>query len=65
MPTYLFEAIDATTGKEIRDTVDAPTEAEAQATIRSMGYMITKIKANNKIVKLLAFTTLVAMMALI
>jgi type IV pilus assembly protein PilC len=45
MPTYLFEAIDATTGKEVRDTVDAATEAEAQATIRSMGYMITKIKA--------------------
>jgi len=45
MPTYLFEAIDATTGKEIRDTVDAATEAEAQATIRSMGYMVTKIKA--------------------
>ena len=45
MPTYLFEAIDATTGKEIRDTVDAATEAEAQATVRSMGYMITKIKA--------------------
>ena len=45
MPTYLFEAIEATTGKEIRDTVDAATEAEAQATIRSMGYMVTKIKA--------------------
>ena len=45
MPTYLFEAIDATTGKEIRDTVDAATEAEAQSTIRSMGYMVTKIKA--------------------
>ncbi|MFM8707494.1 MAG: type II secretion system F family protein, partial [Planctomycetia bacterium] len=45
MPTYLFEAIDASTGKEVRDTVDAATEAEAQATIRSMGYMITKIKA--------------------
>jgi type IV pilus assembly protein PilC len=45
MPTFLFEAIDATTGKEIRDTVDAATEAEAQATIRSMGYMVTKIKA--------------------
>ena len=45
MPTFLFEAIDATTGKEIRDTVDAATEAEAQATIRSMGYMLTKIKA--------------------
>ncbi|MFM8735057.1 MAG: type II secretion system F family protein, partial [Pirellulales bacterium] len=45
MPTYLFEAIDAATGKEIRDTVDAATEAEAQATIRSMGYMVTKLKA--------------------
>jgi len=45
MPTFQFEAIDSTTGQEIRDTVDAPNEAEAQATIRSMGYMITKIKA--------------------
>jgi type IV pilus assembly protein PilC len=45
MPTFQFEAIDAATGKEIRDTVDAATELEAQATIRSMGYMITKIKA--------------------
>jgi type IV pilus assembly protein PilC len=45
MPTFLFEAIDASTGKEIRDTVDAATEAEAQATIRSMGYMVTKLKA--------------------
>jgi type IV pilus assembly protein PilC len=45
MPTYQFEAIDAATGKEIRDTVDAANELEAQATIRSMGYMVTKIKA--------------------
>ena len=45
MPTFLFEAIDAATGKEIRDTVDASNENEAQATIRSMGYMVTKIKA--------------------
>ena len=46
MPTYQFEAIDASTGKEIRDTVDAASEAEAQATIRSMGYMVTKLKAS-------------------
>jgi type IV pilus assembly protein PilC len=46
MPTFQFEAIDASTGKEIRDTVDAATEAEAQATIRSMGYMVTKLKAS-------------------
>jgi len=45
MPTFMFEAIDAATGKEIRDTVDATNENEAQATIRSMGYMVTKIKA--------------------
>jgi type IV pilus assembly protein PilC len=45
MPTFQFEAIDAATGKEIRDTLDAPNEAEAQATIRSMGYMVTKLKA--------------------
>ena len=45
MPTYQFEAIDASTGKEIRDSVDAASEAEAQATIRSMGYMVTKLKA--------------------
>ncbi len=45
MPTFIFEAIDAATGKEIRDTVDATNENEAQATIRSMGYMVTKIKA--------------------
>lgn len=48
MPTYQFEAIDASTGKEIRDVVDAPTEAEAQATIRSQGYMITKIKVQKQ-----------------
>jgi type IV pilus assembly protein PilC len=48
MPTFMFEAIDAATGKEIRDTVDASNENEAQATIRSMGYMVTKIKAQKK-----------------
>jgi len=41
----MFEAIDAATGREIKDTVEAPTEAEAQATIRAMGYMVTKLKA--------------------
>ncbi len=45
MPTFQYEAIDAATGKEVRDTVDAASEAEAQATIRSMGYMVTKLKA--------------------
>jgi type IV pilus assembly protein PilC len=42
MPTYQFEAMDAT-GSEIKDVIDAPTEEEAQATIRQMGYFVTKI----------------------
>ena len=44
---FKFTAIDATTGKEVRDIVDAATEAEAQATIRSMGYMVVTIKDLN------------------
>lgn len=42
MPTYQFEAMDAT-GAEIKDVIEAPNEDEAQATIRQMGYFITKI----------------------
>jgi type II secretory pathway component PulF len=42
MPTYQFEAMDAA-GQEIRDVVEAPSQDEAQATIRQMGYFVTKI----------------------
>src|SRR5688500_16372677 len=42
MPTYQFEAMDAT-GQEIKDVIDAQSEEEAQATIRQMGYFVTKI----------------------
>ena len=42
MPTYQFEAMDAT-GQEIKDVIDAATEEEAQTTIRQMGYFVTKI----------------------
>ena len=42
MPTYEFEAMDGT-GQEIKDVVEAPNEEEAQATIRQMGYFVTKI----------------------
>ena len=42
MPMFNFEAMDST-GQEIRDQIEAPTEAEAQATIRQMGYFVTKI----------------------
>src|SRR3989304_2590377 len=44
MPTFQFEAMDAT-GAEIKDVIEAPTEEEAQATIRQMGYFVTKIPA--------------------
>ena len=42
MPTFQFEAMDST-GAEIKDVIDAPTEEDAQATIRQMGYFVTKI----------------------
>ncbi|MEM9185197.1 MAG: type II secretion system F family protein [Planctomycetota bacterium] len=42
MPTFQFEAMDAT-GAEIKDVIEAQTEEEAQATIRQMGYFVTKI----------------------
>ncbi|MGL4512168.1 MAG: type II secretion system F family protein [Lacipirellulaceae bacterium] len=51
MPTFQFEAMDAT-GAEIKDVIEAPTEEEAQATIRQMGYFVTKInvkKARKKV----------------
>jgi len=42
MPTYQYEAMDAT-GQEVRDLIEAPNEEEAQATIRQMGYFVTKL----------------------
>jgi len=42
MPTFQFEAMDST-GQEIRDVVEAENQDEAQATIRKMGYFVTKI----------------------
>jgi type IV pilus assembly protein PilC len=42
MPTFQFEAMDAT-GQEIKDVIEAATEEEAQNTIRQMGYFVTKI----------------------
>ena len=47
MPTFQFEAMDAT-GAEIKDVIEAPSEEEAQATIRQMGYFITKIVVKKK-----------------
>ncbi|HMF17358.1 MAG TPA: type II secretion system F family protein [Gemmataceae bacterium] len=42
MPTYKFEAMD-TTGGEVKDSVDATNEEEAQQKIRQMGYFVTRL----------------------
>src|ERR1700722_11944229 len=42
MPIYQFEAMD-TPGGEVKDTVEAATEEEAQWKIRRMGYFVTRI----------------------
>lgn len=42
MPTFQFKAMDAQ-GQEIEDVIEAQTQDEAQATIRSMGYFVTRI----------------------
>src|SRR5437879_2694834 len=42
MPTYKYEAMD-TTGAEVKDTVDAGNEEEAQQKIRQMGYFVTRL----------------------
>ena len=42
MPIFQFEAMDRT-GQEIKDVIEAPSEEEAQTTIRQMGYFVTKI----------------------
>jgi type IV pilus assembly protein PilC len=42
MPTFQFIAMDPQ-GQEIQDVIEAQTQDEAQATIRSMGYFVTKI----------------------
>lgn len=47
MPTFQFEAMDPH-GQEIRDVIEAQTQDEAQATIRSMGYFVTKISVQKE-----------------
>src|ERR1700722_19122468 len=42
MPTFKYEAMD-TSGGEVKDSVDAGSEDEAQQKIRQMGYFVTKI----------------------
>ncbi|MFZ5831105.1 MAG: type II secretion system F family protein [Planctomycetota bacterium] len=42
MPIFQYEAMDQT-GQEVKDVIEAPSQDEAQATIRSMGLFVTKI----------------------
>jgi type IV pilus assembly protein PilC len=42
MPTYQYEAMD-NTGLEVKDTIEASSEAEAQTLIRERGFFVTKI----------------------
>lgn len=47
MPIYQYEAMDST-GTEIKDTIEAPSEAEAQTMIREKGYFVTRITEKTK-----------------
>lgn len=47
MPTYQYEAMD-NTGLEVKDTIDAPSEADAQTMIREKGFFVTKIQEKAK-----------------
>jgi len=47
MPTFQFEAMDQT-GKEVKDTIDAATQEEAQQLIRQRGFFVTKIAERSK-----------------
>lgn len=47
MPTFQFEAMDHT-GQEIKDTIEATSEDEAQTRIRQMGYFVTKISEKGR-----------------
>ncbi|MCX7666868.1 MAG: type II secretion system F family protein [Gemmataceae bacterium] len=42
MPTYKFEALD-TQGEEVKDSIEATNEEEAQQKIKQMGYFVTKL----------------------
>jgi type IV pilus assembly protein PilC len=47
MPTYVYEAMD-NSGQEIKDSIDAATEAEAQGKIREKGFYVTKIAEKSR-----------------
>lgn len=47
MATYQYEAMD-NSGLEVKDTIDAGSEAEAQTKIREKGFFVTKITEKSK-----------------
>ncbi|WZO97195.1 type II secretion system F family protein [Isosphaeraceae bacterium EP7] len=47
MPTFQYEAMDRT-GREVKDSIDASTQEEAQQLIRQKGFFVTKISERAK-----------------
>ncbi len=47
MPTFQYEAMD-NTGLEIKETIDADSEADAQQAIRDKGFFVTKIQEKGR-----------------
>ncbi|QDT33780.1 MULTISPECIES: type II secretion system F family protein [Thalassoglobus] len=47
MPVFQYEAMD-NTGLEVKDTIEAPSEQEAQTLIREKGFYVTKIAEKTK-----------------
>lgn len=47
MPTYQYEAMD-NSGTEVKNSIEADSEAEAQQMIREKGYFVTKITEQKK-----------------
>lgn len=47
MPVFQYEAMD-NTGLEVKDTIEAPSEQDAQALIREKGFYVTKITEKTK-----------------
>src|SRR5208283_1233681 len=47
MPTFQYEAMDHT-GREVKDTIDASTQEEAQQLIRQKGFFVTRISERAK-----------------
>ena len=47
MPVFQYEAMDST-GLEVKDTIEAGTEDEAQTMIREKGFYVTKIREKER-----------------